>query len=296
MDWVLLSFAVITPMSASIGMAFTRRDKALEYLAIIKSSLKGIYTGFVCWDWSSAAKSQPNGRAAECNADVDYLHQSDVALDAMVKLCSDLSRMLTLPSCSRARHRVTPTGRKQAARIEELMDHLKRSALRRMLIVSDVCEKLKYQGMPGNEAARLRQWERFITEKIELLVVIKRYRTPQALRSFARIFSVFLPPFYAPFYGQMAQDLNSLGMAIAFSVLTSIALTSLFESIAQIEDPFVGAMSLDGINVADELQGKFTDQLLDVREYYYKDAPKIKLQSRSLSLPAGPDILLFQAR
>lgn len=70
---------------------------------------------------------------------------------------------------------------------------------------------------------------------IDTLRVMKQYRTPQALRSFARLFSVFLPPFYAPYYGQLAYDLNSLPMAIIFASVTSIALTSLFESIYQME-------------------------------------------------------------
>ena len=64
---------------------------------------------------------------------------------------------------------------------------------------------------------------------------MKNYRTPQALRSFARLFSVFLPPFYAPYFAQLAYDLNSLPMGITFAIVTSIALTSLFESIYQME-------------------------------------------------------------
>lgn len=102
--------------------------------------------------------------------------------------------------------------------------------------------------------------------------MIKKYRTPQALRSFARLFSLLLPPFYAPFYGQMAIELQSLGLAIAFSIFTSIALTSLFESISQMEDPFVGMFSLDGINVANELGKTLQTELLDCRQYHYPNA------------------------
>jgi hypothetical protein len=102
-----------------------------------------------------------------------------------------------------------------------------------------------------------------------MLLVIKKYRTPQALRSFARLFTVFLPPFYAPFYGQMAKDLDSLGMAIAFSVITSIALTSLFECIDQMEDPFIGYMSLDGINMGKELNVELRQQLMTSRLHHF---------------------------
>jgi hypothetical protein len=94
----------------------------------------------------------------------------------------------------------------------------------------------------------------------------------------------------------MARELNSLGMAIAFSVLTSIALTSLFESISQIEDPFVGIITLDGIDVGKELHEVFTLQLLDMRKHHFPSANEFTLDnSDSASLPPGPEIRLFQA-
>ena len=80
----------------------------------------------------------------------------------------------------------------------------------------------------------------------------------------------------------MAKDLNSLGMAIAFSVLTSIALTALFETISQMEDPFVGSgsdnesrwkiLTLDGIDVTKEFQEDFVTTLLDWRLHCFPDA------------------------
>ena len=58
----------------------------------------------------------------------------------------------------------------------------------------------------------------------------------QGLRSFGRLFSCFLPPFYAPYYADLARSLNSLGVGITFAVLTSVALTSLFETASQMEE------------------------------------------------------------
>lgn len=100
-----------------------------------------------------------------------------------------------------------------------------------------------------------------VFEAIEKLRTIKLYRTPQGLRSFCRLFSVFLPPFYAPFYAQLAHELNSLGTAIAFAIITSIALTALFETVNQMEDPFQNGFTLDGIDVYNEL-----DILPEIRE------------------------------
>lgn len=119
------------------------------------------------------------------------------------------------------------------------------------------------------QATRVRQWERRLLEAIEKLRVIKIYRSPQGLRSFARLFSIFLPPFYAPYYAQLAHDLNSLGTAIVFSIITSLALTSLFETISQMEDPFVVMSVLDGVNVKRELLDDFTPQLLTLRQCFF---------------------------
>jgi hypothetical protein len=99
------------------------------------------------------------------------------------------------------------------------------------------------------------------------------YRTPQGLRSFGRLFSLFLPPFYAPYYAQLAHDINSLGTAIAFSILTAVALTTLFETISQIEDPFDKSSVLDGVDVTSDLNDGFKPQLLALRNRFFPDAP-----------------------
>eukprot|EP00980_Cylindrotheca_fusiformis_P004648 scaffold991_cov128-Cylindrotheca_fusiformis.AAC.20 len=274
MNWVLLSFAVITPMSSSISMAFSRREMALGHFSVIRATLLNIYSAHACWDW---AKDGKPGR----DPNHDWLKQCDTVLQASLQLCSELTRMLTLPSFNRARHRVTKYGRDEAKEVEKLVAQLHVIILQRMAAITDQCEVFKYQGLPPNEATRIRQWERMVTERIgelgrsramEMLLAIKRYRTPQALRSFARLFSVFLPPLYAPYYGQMAKDLDSLGLAIVFSAITSIALTSLFESINQIEDPFTGIVALDSINMSKELKGDFRQQLLAYRLHHFPDA------------------------
>jgi len=110
------------------------------------------------------------------------------------------------------------------------------------------------------------------------------YRTPQALRSFARLFSFLLPPFYAPYYGQMAIELNSLGVGIAFSILTCIALTSLFESLSQMEDPFVGRFVLDGIYVQKELGEDLLAELLECRRFHFPKAPEF------IMIPSPPPL------
>lgn len=45
----------------------------------------------------------------------------------------------------------------------------------------------------------------------------------------------------------MAINLESLGLAICMAVITTLALTALFESIQVLEDPFIAFLTLDGI-------------------------------------------------
>lgn len=125
--------------------------------------------------------------------------------------------------------------------------------------------------------------------------MIKKYRTPQALRSFARLFSFLLPPFYAPYYGQMANDMNSLGVGIAFSVMTCIALTSLFESISQMEDPFVGLYVLDGIWVNKELGEHLIAELLECRKHHFPNAKPFAFEGEPRELGGSRHFRLFQA-
>ena len=68
MDWVLLGFAVVTPLSLAIGIAFRRRERALIDIARFRSFSYQIYLAHALWDWG---KPPNNGRAAT-NCDWDH--------------------------------------------------------------------------------------------------------------------------------------------------------------------------------------------------------------------------------
>ena len=159
MSWVLLSFAVITPLSSSIAMAFARRDAGLNHMATIKASLVHIYSAHACWDWSKAGK---NGRDPE----YDWFNHCEALLEAAIQLSHELSRLLKLPTSSRARHRVTSWGRREAAMSDQLMTQLHLSISDHLWKMTELCEDFKFQGLPPNEATRIRQWERFVSERI----------------------------------------------------------------------------------------------------------------------------------
>jgi hypothetical protein len=85
------------------------------------------------------------------------------------------------------------------------------------------------------------------------------------------LFSVLLPPFYAPYYAQLAHDISSLGTAITFSVLTALALTALYETLSKLEDCFIDLSVLDGVDVQRELLDDFRPQLLATRQRFFAE-------------------------
>jgi len=208
-----------------------------------------IYLCHAIWDWNSG-----KGRSEAMDAE-KWLQHTDEILEQLVGIGDELCRFLTLPTSSRSYHRMLKSGRKKAAGIVEVAYRLLDSLYtQRIIKLSLQTEKVKSFGLSGTEVSRIRQYERFIGEAVEILRTIKMYRTPQALRSFGRIFTLVLPAFYAPAFAQLALDLHSLAMGISFAVLTPLVLTALFESMQVMEDPFVGWVSLDGIDVNEELE------------------------------------------
>jgi hypothetical protein len=190
MNWVLLSFAVITPMSRSIGMAFSRREMALSHLALIKSTLLNIYSAHACWDWANM-----EGKTGR-DPNFDWLEHCDNVLQASLHLCSDLTRLLTLPRFNRARHRVTSFGKREAQEVELVLSQLHLSIVERMATITDLCEVFKYQGLPPNEATRIRQWERMVAEKIGKVVpAIVTLKKNVALSPHTPLPLVYLSPF-----------------------------------------------------------------------------------------------------
>jgi hypothetical protein len=65
-----------------------------------------------------------------------------------------LSRLLTLPSDTRARHKVTTTGREEAAHVHVIHAHLLASITVRMGRMAELCEVIKREGLPPNEVSK----------------------------------------------------------------------------------------------------------------------------------------------
>jgi len=109
MDWFIVGFAVVGPMSASLTMSFNRREAALMSFSQIRSYAYHIYLGHALWDWD-------DGRGRASCKDMDWVHHTDAAMAQLIGIGDELSRFLTLPSATRSRHRMTGAGREEAIR------------------------------------------------------------------------------------------------------------------------------------------------------------------------------------
>jgi len=132
-------------------------------------------------------------------------------------------------------------------------------------------EKLKLAGLGASEASRVRQYERWMGDTIENLRMIKTYRTPQTLRSFARLFTTLLPPFFAPQYAELSIGLDSLAFGCIFAAFTALCLNALLEGVEILEDPFVAFVTLDGIDVREEFQVLHYQQLTSARNSIFPE-------------------------
>ena len=268
MDWALLGFAIVLPLSAIVRFAFLRREAALTHIVEFKSNALAIYMAHADWNWK--------GGKGRDSSSVDSLQHSDGVIRELIKLGDDLCRYLTLPISSRARHRELPRGRTEASVVSKCTYLLLDSMIaRRIPRLSRMAEDLKDAGLSATESSRLRQFERFILKSIEQMRIIKNYRTPLALRAFANIFTLLIPPFYAPAFAQLAFDTNSYALGMVFGVVTSLALTALFESVNHLEDPFVANLTLDGIDVHEELSVLYWHQLVNTRKFIFPHAPPL---------------------
>lgn len=283
-DFILVAFAVISPISAAIAMAYTRRERALIAIGDFRSVAYHLYLAHCTWDWP-----ENGGRtAAEARGDVVWIEHCDAVLAQLIGIGDELSRLLSLPTATKSRHRMTRQGRREAARIMEVSYHLLQSmTTQRMTRLMFYSERLKKIGLPAGEMSRVRQYERFISYNLEQLRMVKLYRTPQSLRSFARIFTILLPPFYSPAFAQVARGTQSLAMGILFGIITALGLSALFEGLEILEDPFTAYLALDGIDVTEEFDVLHFAQLVGTRKLCFPDAPAYPPGRRAALVPSS---------
>ncbi|DAZ97865.1 TPA: hypothetical protein N0F65_003292 [Lagenidium giganteum] len=243
LSWTIVSFAVVAPMIMQIKQAFARRETALDVLAEIKALSVNVLLANALWDWGADGR---RGLPAGHGSTTKRLLQ---------QMWLELAQLLLLPTLTRGRHRFTALGRQTAAKYLPVVTehHLALVAVVKRL--HEQVEVMKRAGLPANEASRINQYHYLIQARLERLLNIKFYRTPQATRSFTRLFILVLPIFYGPYYVHLVRSdghqATNFGFCLSLSVVTSLTMIGIFNVEKAMEDPFAG-QGLDGVRVHDE--------------------------------------------
>jgi hypothetical protein len=276
LSFVLMTFAVVSPIIMAIRMAFNRREEALKQIASLRSNFLHIYLAHSLWDWEAGG-----GRAGN-RSGYDFLEHCDGVLEQLIGMGDELARFLSLPNTSRGWNRTTNTGRAEAVRtVRAAYGLLESVTLQRMVRLVCLSEHIKKQGLHVSEMSRLRSFERRVSDHLERLRMLKMYRTPQALWAFGRVFTIVMPAFYGPAFAQVAHDLQSLWVGIAFGIITTLVLTALLEAVQVLEDPFTAYVSLDGVDVREEFEVLNFTQLVKARKLFFPLAPAYPLRART---------------
>lgn len=106
--------------------------------------------------------------------------------------------------------------------------------------LSTMAEAKKAAGMPANEASRMNQYAFFLQAKFHTLRNIKKYRTPQVLRSMSRFFIVVTPVVFSPYFKHVKEQAGGWPFASVFALFIVFALVSLLHVVTSLEDPFDG--------------------------------------------------------
>ena len=101
----------------------------------------------------------------------------------------------------------------------------------------------------------------------------KLYRTPQSMNALITFFALFGPAFYAPTFAQIGHEFGTVWFGIVYAIIVSLAITALYEAVKLMEDPFVSYITIDGIDVYEELSIVYYFQLLRARSTIFPHAP-----------------------
>ena len=247
-NWTFFSFAVVFPLTFSLNEAFKRRELALAQLAQMKSNVLNIYMAHRDWNW--ATKEHPaGGRYALPSG------HADAVRTVLTELLSAQQDVLLAPNVGRSRHFLTERGQKKRSRVQQYKAERHVHITLAVTRLSAAVEELKTAGLPGNEAARLRQYSQLLMGQWEMVRNVKRYRTPLTTRCYGRLANLLHPFIMGPYYAYIGgfgvaegRERTNYAFAVMLSVFTSIALSSLFNIRYALEDPFCEG-SLDTVRV-----------------------------------------------
>ena len=206
---------IVFPLAFSINTDFQRREKVLENLAVFKSS--GMIWYFCMREWRQPAGLNP--------AWITAIHGK------LKSLLFHLREYLLTSKVER-RNVILRAMYEDFSDANQLIEHLRASKL------------------PSNSAivSRAVHLLNMMCLSFERLRVIREYRSPRSIRSFNKVFIMFLPIILAPYFVYLNIENNNKWEPYFIAVLVAFVFSTLQGVQDKLDDPFDG-MSEDDINL-----------------------------------------------
>ena len=245
LDFSFLAFSVVFPLSFLIQSTFNRRELALQRLADFKSALLTAALLSLTVDWDSEDSGSNNkgsdGRPKHGGGRLALPENFAAALATDFRdIVQLVYEYLSMPSVSHARNILFPKKRLATMRVHALQNNIIKRFNDAMFDLYMNTEEMKIAGFPSGEASRLHQYHQFIQQRFELLRIVKYYRTPQATRSFGRVYIYVLPWLTGPYFAWVFSSTDdNYAYVLCLAAFTYLVLLGLLNTQASLEDPFL---------------------------------------------------------
>jgi hypothetical protein len=233
LDFSFLAFSVVFPLTFLIQSTFARREMALSRLADFKSCILSTALFSLLTDWpTSDGQTLTGGRLA----------MPEAFNEQVIKDCKDLVQLvyeyLSMPSVSHARNIICPSRQIGVRRVHALQNDIVKRLNDSMFDFALHTETMRKYGFPSGEASRLHQYHQYLQQRFEQLRILKYYRTPQATRSFGRVYIFVLPWLTGPYFAWV-NVVTGYIFTLCLAAFTFLILLGLMNIQQELEDPFV---------------------------------------------------------
>jgi hypothetical protein len=264
LDFSFLSFSVVFPLTFLIQSTFARRDQALVRFFDFKSAVLTTALFTLTCDWANSSDGKPNGGRLAMPEDFNAGVVAD--LRELVQLVYEY---LSMPNVSHARHVVFHSKQKAARHVHALQNDIVKGITDNIFDLTMHTEVMRQFGFPSGEASRLHQYHQFIQQRFEQLRTYKYYRTPQATRSFGRVYIFILPWISGPYFAWVFESTN-YSFTLTLAGFTFIVMLGLLNAQKGMEDPFCAAdlnSWTPGIDTI-KLEFELAQTLQAIHQYY----------------------------
>lgn len=264
LDFSFLAFSVVFPLTFLIQTTFSRRDLALTRLADLKANILSTVLTTLSVDWPSKDdKSSLSGGRLDLPDDFNSI----VVSDAM-ELITLVYQYLSMPAVAHARNLVFQRKKLTTKRVHALQNDILKCINDVVVDFFQHTEVMRKAGFPSGEASRIHQYHQYLQQRFEQVRVLKYYRTPQAARSFGRVYLFVLPWLSGPYYAWVYQE-SHLAIALVLAGFTYLILVGLLNAQAGLEDPFLADYTswLPGVDTV-KLDYELATVIQAINQYY----------------------------